>query len=375
MTLVIFFIILSLLVLVHEFGHFITAKKSGIKVEEFGLGIPPRVYGKKFGETLYSLNLLPLGGFVKLFGEDTIDEDIENHPDSYASKPWYKRFIVITAGVFMNLVLAVFIYYIFFIFNNFQSFSLPIIYEHNFRFGEIVKNDSVIMGISDDSNLNDYDINLGDSIVNINGININSIEDVRDVLNSSENIDKGIATIIVKDTNNKYDKEYNIETITLEDGVVVLGVYLGSTLNINYSSNVQKALSGFMHTYNMFTYSVGSMYHLISTSIKNSDIQMVSQGVSGPVGIYNVVGSIVNHSDQDIFLSLLDFTALLSISLAFINMLPIPALDGGRLIFIIIEVLRGGKKLNRELEAKIHGVGMLLLLGLFVLITAKDLLQ
>jgi RIP metalloprotease RseP len=150
-------------------------------------------------------------------------------------------------------------------------------------------------------------------------------------------------------------------------------VFLGKSLKLDYSSTYDKALVGFMHSYNVLSYSVSSLGKVISMSIESKDISPVSETVSGPVGIYNVVGAIVKHSEDKVFLSLIDFTAMLSLSLAFLNILPLPALDGGRLFFVLIELLRGGKKVSAELEARIHGIGMFLLLSLFVLITIKDI--
>ena len=371
MTLIIFFLILSILVLIHEFGHFFTAKKSGITVEEFGLGIPPTAFKKKFGDTTYSLNWLPLGGFVKLFGEDSFDSNVENHPNSYSSKPWYVRLLVIIAGVVMNLVFAVILYYIFFISNNFKSYTMPVIYDHHFLFGNKIYSDTTITGFSDESNLKNLNILPGDSILSVNGKNVKDVRDIKKFV--KENPD--IANVTIKKLNSNEINEIFVKPIKNENQEWVLGVYLSKSVVLTYDKPYQKIFSGFMHTYNMFFYSTGSLYHLIAMSFKNQDASLVSQGVSGPVGIYNVVGNIVQESNNNLFLTLLDFTALLSISLAFINMLPIPALDGGRLIFILIEGIRSGKKINRELEAKIHGYGMIFLLGLFVLVTIKDLFQ
>ena len=127
MTLLIFILILSLLVLIHEFGHFITAKKSGVRVEEFGLGLPPRIWGKQLGETLYSLNWLPFGGFVKLTGEDD-DGNGLNDEKSFSSKKPSRRALILTAGVLMNFILGIFLYYVFLISNGFKSFYLPLIF-------------------------------------------------------------------------------------------------------------------------------------------------------------------------------------------------------------------------------------------------------
>ena len=126
MTLLIFLLILSVLVLIHEFGHFISAKKLGVKVEEFGLGIPPRIFGKKIGETVYSINLLPFGGFVKLFGEDSDEptKDQKTSPRSFLTKTPIQRFIIIIAGVVMNFLLAILSFFLLFLFTKYNSLSI-----------------------------------------------------------------------------------------------------------------------------------------------------------------------------------------------------------------------------------------------------------
>lgn len=369
MTLLIFILILSLLVLIHELGHFVAAKKSGVKVEEFGLGIPPRLFGKKFGETIYSLNWLPFGGFVKLYGEDSTDKVIEKDSHSFISKPWYKRIAIIVAGVFMNFILAVVLYYVFFAFNGYKTFSMPLIFDYDFKYGTSIKSNTVVLGISEESNSASSGLEVGDIIKKINGVDVNDSSEIKSqVAKNYDNVE-----VLVEKYPSGDLATYSFKPMLAENGDPILGVFLGKSLRLDYSSTYDKALVGFMHSYNVLSYSVSSLGQVISMSIESKDIAPVSETVSGPVGIYNVVGAIVKHSEDKVFLSLIDFTAMLSLSLAFLNILPLPALDGGRLFFILIELLRGGKKVSAELEAKIHGIGMFLLLSLFVLITIKDI--
>lgn len=371
MTLLIFLVILSILVLVHEYGHYITAKKSGIKVEEFGLGIPPRAWGKKVGETIYSINWLPFGGFVKLFGEDAFDEEALKNPRSFISKPWYTRLLVITAGVIMNFLLSVVLYYVFFISNGFKSFSLPLMFDYNFKFGTKDIKNTIVMDILPQSNADEAGLSRGDTILKINGTEVTNVDDVKFYTAKNANEVK----VLVESYPSKDIKEFTFKPILSAEGSPVLGVYLGKSITLYYDKPVQKIFSGFLHTYNMLFYSVHALSSVIGESFATKDITPVSSSVAGPVGIYNVVGGIMEYSKDKLLLSLIDFIALLSLSLGFLNILPIPALDGGRLVFIIVEVLRGGKKINQELEAKIHGFGMAVLLGLFVLVTIKDIIR
>ena len=371
MTLLIFIVILSLLVLVHEFGHFITAKKSGIKVEEFGLGIPPRAYGKKIGDTIYSVNWLPFGGFVKLYGEDAHEGAALTDPHSFISKPWYIRMLVITAGVIMNFLLAIIFYYVFFMFNGYKSFTLPLMFDYNFRFGTKDIRNTIVMDILPQSNADEAGLSLGDTILKVNDVTVSNVDDVK--TQTAKNRDS--VKILIEEYPSQRIKEYTFKPMISEQGNPALGVYLGKAVIISYDKPVQKMFSGFLHSYNMLFYSIHSLKTVITESFTTKTIAPVSESVSGPVGIYNVVGGIMKYSKDRLLLSLVDFVALLSLSLGFLNILPIPALDGGRLIFVIVEVLRGGKKVNQELEARIHGFGMAIMLGLFVLITIKDIIR
>jgi len=369
MTILIFILILSLLVLIHEFGHYITAKKSGVKVEEFGLGIPPRIFGKKIGETLYSLNWLPFGGFVRLYGEDSFDEKLLKDPHSFISKPWYKRLLIIVAGVVMNFLLAIFLYYIFFFYTGYKTFSMPLIFDHEFKFGREEKRNTVIMNILDTSPAFSSGLSLGDTILQVNGTTVSDASSIKaQVAKNYESVSVSVEKYPAGDL-----ATYTFKPIISENGEPVLGVYLGKSIKLDYTGTKDKLMVGFLHSYNVLDYSMSSLKKVIGMSVSSGDISPVSESVSGPVGIYNIVGSILKYSKGNLLLSLIDFTAMLSLSLGFLNILPIPALDGGRLLFILIELLRGGKKVNQELEAKIHGIGMFLLLSLFVLITIKDI--
>ena len=150
MTLILFIIILSALVLIHEFGHYYVAKKTGVRVEEFGIGIPPRLFGKKIGETIYSVNLLPFGGFVRLSGEDGVDEDhLEeaiSDPENFLSKTPLQRAGIVVAGIVMNALLAVVLYYFFFFFTGFKSLTIPNMFDYEFKFGHVEQINTVVFG-------------------------------------------------------------------------------------------------------------------------------------------------------------------------------------------------------------------------------------
>lgn len=373
-TLIVFILILSLLVLIHELGHFFVARKMGVRVEEFGFGIPPRVWGKKIGDTVYSINALPFGGFVKVAGEDENGVFDKNDMGNFANiNPW-KRILILVAGVTMNLVLAVSVFYIFFGINNFRTSSLPLLYDYDFKYGRVIKNSTVVFGFEDGSAAKTSGVGLGESITEINGKRVFNVFDVRYQVK-----DKAGKEIWVKLLDTKKIKpairEVKIVPTVDSNGNGFLGVALATSVSIDYGSSlVSKITSGFQHSLNILGYSLSTFSQLVSSSIAQKSVEPVSAGVSGPVGIFAVVGIILNYKGLDAVLGLLDFIAILSLSLAFINILPIPALDGGRAVFVLFEALTR-KKVSPKFEAGLHKWGMVGLLALTVVVTAKDVVN
>jgi regulator of sigma E protease len=376
MTLIIFIIVLSILILAHELGHFVVSKRNGIRVEEFGLGLPPKIIGKKFGETTYTLNLLPFGGFNRLTGEDDGAGKTKSDPKSFASKTPWVRSKVLVAGVIMNVLLAVTLYYTFFFFHGFETFNIPLFFDHEFAFGQVTTVDTVISGFSEDAAIVGSGVHEGDAVLEINGIGVSDVEGVRGTL---ADVYASEVTLLVRDMSIEGGGESREVVVPLsvsDEGTPVLGVFLTSSASISYEKPLERVFSGFLHAYNMQMYSLRALGGIFGLSIRTRDITPVSQSISGPVGIYSVVGNIIGSSAGAglVALTLIDFMAFMSLSLAFLNILPLPALDGGRLIFVLAEWVRGGKRLNPSIESGIHGLGMILLLGLLVLISIKDIL-
>ena len=370
-TLLIFIFILSILILIHELGHFVAAKKSGILVEEFGLGIPPRIVGKKFGETLYSLNALPFGGFVKLFGEDYEegDPEITANPRSFISKSTLIRSIILSAGVIMNFVLAITLYYVLFSFTNFKSLNLPLLFDYRFKYGDSHFTETVITGFSSDSPTETSGAVMGEAILEIDGVQVKNIDDVKLAVKDKPNTE---VTLLLKDLRGNYKDRFrtiSVETTSSEEGEGLLGVYISSSVQVFYSS---KIFAPFQHAYNVLSYTYNTFKEFIKISFQMKSVEPVSSGVAGPVGIYSIVGGILSYGGYDALLGIIDFTALLSLSLALLNILPLPALDGGRLFFIGLEVILG-KKVNQKVEASVHKWGMLFFFGMLFIITIKDI--
>lgn len=376
LTFVVLVITLSLIVLVHEFGHFITAKKLGVRVEEFGVGIPPRLFGKRIKGTIYSINLLPFGGFVKLKGEDDFDlQDIESpDPESFAFKSPIKRGIILFSGVFMNMVLGVFLYYIILTLNGYKSLNIPLFYDFSFKYGTQEVLNTTVMSFSKDSAAQLAGIQAGEAVLELDGVPVYSAKDVRDYVATREGVPvKVLLTDLRQASRPLRTVEVSPKKSEDVDGVV-LGVYLSPSVSIHYFGRWEKLLVGPLHSYNMLSYTVFTLKNLVSDSFQEKDISLVAESVSGPVGIYSVIEAIFKYGGSKAYLSLLDLIALMSVSLAVINLLPVPALDGGRLLFVVLEGIRG-KRVFPKLEETLHRWGMLVLLLVLVLVTAKDLFR
>jgi len=382
LTLLVFLIILSLLVLIHELGHFLVAKKLGIKVEEFGFGFPPRLFGIKHGETLYSINLLPIGGFVKLYGEDEAGGGSIKIQDSrikiqdkdrafFAKTPWQRATVVI-AGVVMNFILASIIFYVYLGMQNFTT-EIPLIGSHTFFGVNHQKVEQIIVdGVSKNSPAEQAGMQLFSEITSLNGKKITSSSEFLDTINTS----KGKAiTVSWKDLTTQ--KTYS-KTLTprinppKNQGAIGVKFYLAETVRLTYKTFTQKLFSGMVHPINLMFYNFSIMKTLIAAAIAQHSSTPLNGAVSGPVGIYSVVGKIMELPIKERILQILNLAGLLSISLAFFNVLPIPALDGGRLFFILFEGVTG-KKVPENIEGRIHSIGMMVLMAFLVFITFQDI--
>ncbi len=379
-TTIIFILILAVLVLIHEFGHFIVAKKSGVLVEEFGFGFPPRVWGKKIGETLYSMNLLPIGGFVKVYGEEYHETNPDVDPKLAKrafvnKKPWQKALIVL-AGVIMNVLLAVFIYYILLGTNNFKSEPFTMFGDYNFRFGQ-QQEQVVVANIVKNSPAAKAGAEIGDLVEFIqpeNGtaIRINSAQEMIKHIDANQGRQLQISLINIQ--NNKRKTILVVPKYNAELKRALIGVGLAQSVILSYDQPIQKLTSGFLHSYNIMSYSFNTMGFFISSSFKEKSFGPVSETVSGPVGIFNVVSDIVKFSDSKIFINLAQLMGLLSLSLATVNVLPFPALDGGRLVFIIYEWI-SGKRPNQTIERYVNMIGFITLIGLAIVISINDVVR
>jgi len=339
------------------------ARKIGVKVEEFGLGLPPKILGKKFRGTEFTLNFLPFGGFVRLKGEEVHNTD----SDSFESKGVYQRAFVVVAGVLMNFLLAIGIYQVTLHLRDYKSDFFPILGNIKPYFGDLEVTSGLISGLSPETKIDKNAISGGDYIYSINDIKVTSNSQLRDLVGNSQNNSVSIVVKNLKDTS--IVKEFNVELIN-KDGKK-LGIFLGEAGRVNYS-NINPIIVGTLHSINISKLSLESLGMLMSKSFQEKDITIVSENVAGPVGIYGIVDTIKDYNKSIISIDIFELMAMLSLSLAIMNILPIPAVDGGRLVFLVYEmVLR--KRVSSNLEMAVNKFGMLFLLALLISITVKDL--
>jgi len=343
MDLIIFIVALSVLVLVHEWGHFMAARKTGVKVEEFGLGLPPKIIGKKIKGTIYSLNWLPIGGFCKLFGEDPTNPGENDKKESFFyKKPWQKMIIVL-GGVFMNLVLAIAIFSL-----VYSILGVPKETD-KVKVLEVVKGTPAeIAGIKE-----------GDWITNVEGIEIKTPNQLTDEVTKY----KGKK---VKLTINNKEVEVEVRENPPE-GEGSMGIAISSTemVKLPWYQFYEGIGAGFDEAYYWGKIIFGGVIKMIGGLLSGN----VPKDVSGPIGMYEAT-SMINKNQG--LLAVIHFFGIVSVNLAVVNILPFPALDGGRIIFVIYEMITK-KRANQKVESVVNNIGMLILLALILLVTVGDI--
>ncbi|MDY6825782.1 MAG: RIP metalloprotease RseP [Bacillota bacterium] len=330
-TLIASIFVFGLLIIVHELGHYFVARLTGIKVLELAIGFGPKIVSWRKNEIDYSLRAVPLGGFCRMLGENP-DEDSD--PDSFSRKPPLSRAAVLVAGAAMNLVLAVVVFFIIF-------FFLVGVPTESSQIGYIIEN----------SPAESAGLESGDTIKSIDGTPVSNWEDV--LINISAKPAQEIELRIERNGSEKQVKV--VSEIAPEDdsrGIIGIGPQIEK---YRFLPSLQISLERFA---------------LIITSIYQVLTGQAPLDVTGPVGIVYVISEVA----QTGFINLLMLTGLISISLGIMNLLPIPALDGGRLFFLLVEVLRG-KRIDPEKEGFIHFIGFALLIILILFITYQDLLR
>lgn len=356
-TILLFLLLLSVLVLVHEWGHYIAARKSGMTVEEFGIGFPPRLFGwKKASGTTWSINAIPLGGFVKIKGESG---ENATDPDSFASQGWWKRFAVVVAGVVMNLVLAWVLFTVGFL------FGLPAIVENGVEEGVVVTDRAVnIVDVLPGSAADQAGLQIGDRVTTIDGVAYDAGEAARNAL--VPHSDASPLSLVILRHGGETQTFAITPTYLSELGREGVGISLVETGFIRYPWYLAP-WKGLQTTLAATRDVLGAFGGLIVSVFRHED---VSANLSGPVGIAVLTGQVASLG----WSHMVQFAAMLSINLAVINILPFPALDGGRLVFLLYEVVRR-KKVTPVFEQTVHALGFALLLLVVVIVTVKDIVH
>lgn len=344
-TAIVFFLVLSVLVLIHELGHFFVAKRSKMLVEEFGFGLPPRLFGIRFGETLYSVNLLPFGGFVKIFGENP--EDLKKKPQekarAFSAKPWWQRALVIVAGPTMNFLLAV------------------AVISYMFTRGTYLPAEKVtVVKVEASSPAQSAGLKKNDILATFAG---HKLTKTTQLIELSHQYAGQTVTI-------KFERAGRFQKTSLKPrrnppvGQGALGLLI-TDLELKRYPFYQAPFVGLWESLKISAVFYQELGKLLAKLVT---LQRPAIEVTGPIGIAQLTNQAVNHGAD----AVLQLLGLLSLNLALINIIPFPALDGGQLSFVIYEAI-ARKKLNEELKAKINAAGFAVLLFLLALVTLKDL--
>ncbi len=356
MQIIVFVLTLSFLVLIHELGHFVMAKLFGMRVDEFGIGLPPRAKGlfTKWG-TLFSLNWIPLGGFVKLYGEDPDDSVQASAPEAFFNKPIWQRAGVLIAGVFMNFVFGI--------------LAFGIVYSH---LGIPTKTDKVfVVEVASGSPAEIVGLKPKEEIVEIrDGKTIVSFLGVENFIKSLEPLKGKEIVLLVK---NEIGESREIKITPRKEppvGQGALGVALGEIEMkkfVWWQMPFRGMVVGMGEAWawgKEIASGLGTLLYGIVTG------KGLPKDISGPVGIYQVSKQAYSVG----WVAVVQFMAILSINLAILNIMPFPALDGGRLFFLGVEMLIG-KSLKNKFEGYVHSIGMVLLLALMAVVTVRDIIK
>jgi len=339
LTIVVGLVVLSVLIIVHELGHFIASKATGCWVEEFGIGFPPRLYGKKWGETIYSVNWIPFGGFNKISGE--VDPTA---PRALAARGYGVRLLVISGGIIMNLLLP------------FVLLAVAYMVPHDMAYGRIVVED-----IEAGSPAHAAGILPGDTLLKLNGRTLNHKGDYSRYL--MLNMGREITISLEHADATVEDVRLTVPWRPTEGGRTI------GTLSRNVDLVIEPESLPPWEAIPVGARNCIETLVLYKNGIYGMIIGTIPFIPAGPVGIVQVTGEVARTGISPV----LELAAFISIAIAITQMIPFPALDGGRIIFIVLEWLRRGKRVSHRIEGIVHSVGFMILLALMLLITYQDI--
>lgn len=364
LTIIVFILIFGLIVFVHEIGHFISAKRAGIKIEEFGFGFPPRLFSVKKGETIYSINLLPIGGFVKIYGEDGKKENEPEKQRAFYSKTIWTRSKILVAGVAMNFLLAAVLlslgYWI----------GLPAMIDGNI-IGDVNREKIQIVEVAYSSPAYEAGIKMGDAISSfkfkkesgeLEIVNVFRIDEIQEFINNHKG--KEITAVIYRGDEILEKNLIPRTSYPEEQGPLGIGLVKTTIVSYPWYKSLYKGFASAINLTFIIIVALGSiLWQLITTG------KLVME-IAGPVGIFDLTNQATNLG----FIYILQLTVLLNIHIAIINILPFPALDGGRLVFLAIEKIKG-TPLSQKIERIVNTSGFAFLILLMLAITWRDVVR
>lgn len=347
LSLLAFLFVLGILIIVHEFGHFIVAKKIGVRVEKFSLGFGPRIISKVKNNTEYSVNLIPLGGYVKLAGDS--QEEYKGAADEYLSKTPKERAKIIFMGPLLNYALGLVCFWIIFV-AGYPTLTTK------------------VGGLIDGYGAKNAGIQVGDKIVAVNGKKVEFFEDMQKTIQEKKNAQ--LVKLSIVRNNHEFSIDVNIKEKELDDP---LGRrYSVGLIGITPADELIKVKHGIFESSFLAvnkTWSLTALTYLGFWRIITGHLSM-QESITGPLGIFYITSQAAHLG----VIALLHLLAVLSVSLAIFNLLPLPILDGGHIMFLIIEKIRG-RSLSLKIERIITQIGMTVLLSLVLLVTYNDIVR
>ncbi|MBN1373982.1 site-2 protease family protein [Candidatus Dojkabacteria bacterium] len=360
MAIVWFIVIVSVLIVAHELGHFLFARLFKIRVEQFAIGFGPKLWSKKFGETEFMLNLIPLGGYVSIYGQD----EPQKGKDSFSAKPVWQRFLVVAGGAIFNFLLTGLLFYIVLFRSGFsESFDFSFLgTEKGFLFGtqEITSERGLVYsGLTEEYPAEAVGMIDQGIVVSIDGITFNNGDELAEYVNARPN---QMVSVKVSDFDGN-ESEYEL-TISNDGymGVQLLGV---SLIKVSYNG-LDRIFSGFLHGANYLSYQLRMLSRIITFAVESKQLNILSDVFTGPVAVYQTVEQVSKQQDV---IEIVKLAAFISLNLFFVNLLPLPALDGGYLLLYVIEAVFK-KKLPYKTQQTIMAIGFIILMivsGLFII--------
>ncbi len=347
LTFLVFIATLSILIVIHEFGHFIAAKRIGVRVEKFSLGFGPQLLRKKKGDTEYSISAIPLGGFVKLAGDNL--EEYKGKPDEYFSKSPGERFKIIFLGPLLNYILGfLFLWLIFFV--GYPTLTTK------------------VGGLIDGYGAKNAGIQPQDTIIAVDGVKVAYWEELQNIIRSKKEATNVWLSILRDDKEQKV--EVSIREKQLDDplgqkrNVGLLGITpSGEIIKVRHGI-LESFILGIKQTWELTAMTYKGLWRMVTGKLSMRD------SVTGPLGIFYIVSKAANVG----VIAVLHLLAILSVSLAIFNLLPLPVLDGGHILFLAIEKIRG-KTLSLKIERVITQIGFSMIVGLAIFVTYNDILR